>query len=102
MLLQPIIDNSIRHGIQAHAGRGTVEISAHRIGERLELQVRDDGQGLTAAGGEAGFGIGLSVTRERLSKLYGRDHSFSLDEAPGGGAVVRISIPYMRNEQESE
>jgi LytS/YehU family sensor histidine kinase len=100
MLLQPIVDNSLRHGIQARAGRGHIEISAHRQGERLSLEVRDDGRGLSEAGGEAGFGIGLSVTRERLSKLYGRDHSFVLKDAPGGGALVRITIPYISGEQE--
>ncbi|MQA91094.1 MAG: hypothetical protein GEU90_12795 [Gemmatimonas sp.] len=95
MLLQPIIDNSLRHGIQAKAGQGRVEISARREGEQLDVQVRDDGRGLSGSGGEAGFGIGLSVTRERLSKLYGRNHSFILRDAPGGGAEVRIRIPYI-------
>jgi two-component system LytT family sensor kinase len=101
MLLQPIIDNSLRHGIQAKAGRGRIEVSARRNGERLDIEVRDDGRGLSASGGDSGFGIGLSVTRERLSKLYGRNHSFTLQDAPGGGALVRISIPYVRSEQDS-
>lgn len=98
MLLQPIIDNSLRHGIQAKAGKGLIEISARRAADKLSLEVRDDGRGLGESGGEAGFGIGLSVTRERLSKLYGPNHSFILMDAPGGGALVRISIPYVRGE----
>jgi two-component system LytT family sensor kinase len=98
MLLQPIIDNSLRHGIQAKSGRGRIEISARRRGDQLNIQVMDDGRGLSGPGGEAGFGIGLSVTRERLSKLYGRNHSFLLENAPGGGAVVRITIPYTYGE----
>lgn len=100
MLLQPIVDNSLRHGIQSRAGRGRIEISAYREGEQLSLEIRDDGRGLSGSGGEAGFGIGLSVTRERLSKLYGRKHSFILMDAPGGGALVRITIPYISSEQE--
>src|SRR5690606_23174808 len=98
MLLQPIIDNSLRHGIQAKAGRGTIEISAGRKADTLTLQVREDGRGLSESGGETGFGIGLSVTRERLLKLYGRKHSFALEDVPAGGALVRITIPYIDGE----
>ena len=101
MLLQPIIENALRHGIQARAGHGLVEISARRNGERLDIDVRDDGQGLSKSDGESGFGMGLSITRERLSKLYDRRHSFTLQNAPGGGALVRISIPSLRSEQDS-
>ena len=99
MLLQPIVDNSLRHGIEARSGPGCIEISAHRKGERLNMEVRDDGRGLTEVSTATGFGIGLSVTRERLSKLYGEDHSFILTEAPGRGAVVRVSIPYVRGRE---
>ena len=101
MLLQPIIENALRHGIQARAGHGRVEISARRNGDRLDIEVRDDGRGLSKSGGESGFGMGLSITRERLSKLYDRRHSFTLQDAPGGGALVRISIPYIRSGQDS-
>lgn len=101
MLLQPIVENSLRHGIQAHAGHGRVEISAHRDGDRLSIGVEDDGPGPSESAGEPGFGIGLSVTQERLSKLYGGNHSFSLEKAPGGGALVRISIPYASSKQDT-
>src|SRR5690606_35029622 len=58
MLLQPIIDNSLRHGIQAKAGRGTIEISARRQGDRPSRQVTDDGRGPSRPGGEAAAGSG--------------------------------------------
>src|SRR5690606_37390302 len=81
MLLQPIIENALRHGIQARAGHGLVEISVRQNGEWLDIDVRDDGQGLSKSDGESGFGMGLSITRERLSKLYDRRHSFTLQNA---------------------
>lgn len=93
MLLQPIIDNALRHGIRAHAGPGRIEISASRNGQHLDLELWDNGPGPSRGTADSGFGIGLSVTRERLTKLYGQSHSFSLSDAPEGGALVRISMP---------
>lgn len=91
LLLQPIVENAIRHGIARHAGPGRIEVSARREGERLRLEVRDNGPGL---GGEPlREGVGLGNTRERLARLYGREQSFTIENAPEGGAVVTIIIP---------
>jgi LytS/YehU family sensor histidine kinase len=100
MLLQPIIENSVKHGIETRSGPGRIEISARRRGGWLELQVRDNGRGLSHPSPASGFGIGLSVTRERLSQLYGNKHRFTLKNAPEpeGGALVRISLPFTRTQ----
>lgn len=96
LLLQPILENSVRHGIGVRSHPGQIEISARRRGEWLNLQVKDNGRGLSQPSGTRGFGIGLSVTRERLSHLYGHRHRLTLRDAPDGGALVRISIPFIR------
>jgi two-component system, LytTR family, sensor kinase len=95
LLLQPIVENAIRHGIALQATPGTVTISAERSGEQLLLEVTDDGRGWSGEGGARnGRGIGLGNTRARLEKLYGAQQQLLLDEGPAGGVVVRITIPF--------
>ena len=101
MLLQPIIDNAVRYGVEAHSGHRRIQISAERIADRLELAVRDHGPGFSASRADRGLGIGISVTRDRLKKLYRQSHSFILTDAPDGGALVQISIPYISGERGS-
>jgi two-component system, LytTR family, sensor kinase len=91
MILQPFVENSIRHGIGNKAGGGTIKISALRDNDRLLIAVTDDGS--PPARGKNGAGIGLANTRARLTKLYGDDFSFSL-EPFGRGARVRLDIPF--------
>ncbi|MFL6332494.1 MAG: sensor histidine kinase [Pyrinomonadaceae bacterium] len=94
MVLQPLVENSIRHGIASRARGGRVEVTAHREGGTLRLSVRDDGVGLAAAGQNGGSGLGLSNTRARLARLYGSEQSFELRAGKGGGAEVTLSIPF--------
>jgi LytS/YehU family sensor histidine kinase len=94
LILQPLVENSIRHGIAKRRGPGRVAVRAARSGAMLELAVRDDGVGLGAAGRPNGNGIGLGNTRERLEQLYGGDHRFELRDAAGGGVEVAIAIPF--------
>ena len=97
MVLQPLVENSIRHGIGPLARGGRVEVSARREGDLLRLAVRDDGAGLAAAGasgGGGGGGVGLANTRARLARMYGKSQSLELREGPGGGAEVSLSIPF--------
>ena len=101
MLLQPIIENAVRHGIETRSRAGRVEISALPRGRQLQLEVRDDGQGFSQSSRQGGLGIGLSVTRERLKQLYGGDHSFDLTNAADGGDLVRISITLIRSSGKS-
>ena len=93
-LLQPLVENSIRHGIGPRAGPGHVLVKAARLGDVLQLEVRDDGVGVDAARlSELEHGVGLSNTRSRLAHLYGDRHRFSVTSPPQGGLSVAIEIP---------
>ena len=91
-LLQPIVENAIRHGIANCEGEGTVEASARRDGNRLRILIRDSGPG--KAGATAGNGIGLKNTRERLAYFYPRGHTMLAGPSPAGGFEVAIDVPY--------
>jgi two-component system, LytTR family, sensor kinase len=92
LILQPLVENAIRHGVTRRITPGQVDVRAWEGEGRLHLTVRDDGVGLR---GDAPVreGVGLSITRERLSQLYGREQRFTLMPAPEGGAVCSLSIP---------
>jgi sensor histidine kinase YesM len=94
-LLQPIIENAIRHGIARLEGEGLLETSVERVGDRLSLRVRDNGPG-TKGSLQAGHGIGIRNTRERLSYFYADDFDLSAAEPERGGYEVTIRIPYER------
>jgi signal transduction histidine kinase len=90
-LLQPIVENAIRHGIGGRAGPGTVEIAARRADDRLIMTVRDDGAGL-APGWRPG--VGLGNVRARLAQLYGAAHRLELERDPRGGTLVTVEVPW--------
>jgi two-component system, LytTR family, sensor kinase len=90
-LLQPIVENAVRHAIAARPEGGRLEIAARLDGERLILSVADDGPGLPEGGGVPG--VGLSNTRARLAELYGAAARLDLDDTPGGGLTVTVSLP---------
>lgn len=92
-LLQPLVENAIRHGIARRSDAGVVHISARREREELVLTVRDDGPGLPAEP-MAGSGVGLSNTRARLAGLYGERASLAIANAEGGGVIVTVRLPY--------
>ncbi|MEO5799358.1 MAG: histidine kinase, partial [Gemmatimonadales bacterium] len=99
LILQPLVENAIRHGIEPRAAKGTVRVSARRNGHRLELEVHDDGVGIAADGGNghgtSGCGVGLRNTRMRLQELYGEtNHAFTIGPALGGGTVASVSLPW--------
>jgi signal transduction histidine kinase len=96
LLLQPLVENAIRHGIAPKIGGGRVDISAHRAGGTLVLKVRDSGVGLSAAKRSAlTTGVGLSNTRSRLEHLYRDAFTFEFSDAPGGGLIVTIVLPFI-------
>ena len=93
LLLQPIVENSIKHGIGAKAGAGHIEIAATRDGDALRITIADDGRGLLT--GSLPGGIGLENSRARLQTLYGADaFELSIVNRPTGGALVSISLPW--------
>ena len=92
-LLQPLVENAIRHGIAHCTSEGLVETCAQRAGEHLHLYVRDNGPGVHTPS-KKGHGIGLKNTRDRLSHFYRDDYDMSARPLEGGGFEVFISIPY--------
>ena len=92
LILQPLVENAIRHGIEPHAKPGRIELRAQRENGALNLDVSDNGGGLPA-GKQTVEGVGLSNTRARLLALYGDAHSFELRPAPGTGLSVHLTIP---------
>ncbi|MCG3118257.1 MAG: hypothetical protein ALAOOOJD_00420 [bacterium] len=93
LILQPLVENAIRHGVAVRATSGVIEIGAERCNGRLRLQVKDDGPGLLPDKA-LNNGVGLSNTMARLQRLYGASQSLEFNNAPEGGAVVTIEIPF--------
>jgi LytS/YehU family sensor histidine kinase len=91
LLLQPIVENSIKHGLGATEGPIGITLAARRAGGRLRIEVRDNGPGLPD--GELNEGVGLSNTRDRLTQLYRDDFTFEIADGGDGGVRVRIEIP---------
>jgi two-component sensor histidine kinase len=96
MILQPLVENSLRHGINKRSASGSIWIAAERVGERLRLMVRDDGVGLPEHLVE---GVGLTNTRTRLAQLYDDEQSFALGPAPHGGTEAVIELPLRLSSQ---
>jgi two-component system LytT family sensor kinase len=92
MILQPIVENAIEHGVNAQRGVGHVHVSAVRASHSLVIDVRDSGPGFQPGG--TSDGIGLANTRARLEQLYGSDYRFEYGNAPNGGAAICITLPF--------
>jgi signal transduction histidine kinase len=93
LILQPLVENAICHGIEPHARQGRIELRASRADGELALEVRDNGGGL-GRNGPSKDGIGLSNTRARLQTLYGDAHGFNLRDGLEGGFQVQLTIPF--------
>lgn len=90
LILQPLVENAIRHGIATQPGAGRIDLRAAIDGSVLCLRVRDDGPGLD---GSFKKGIGLTNTEARLRQLYGGAHTFEIRNSSSGGVEVTITIP---------
>jgi two-component system, LytTR family, sensor kinase len=97
-VLQPLVENAIRHGIEPRLATGTITIRARREGDRLVLAVCDDGVGLKGASpSTARHGIGIRNTEARLRTLHGDAAQLELLSPEAGGLEVRITLPYTTN-----
>ena len=92
LLLQPLVENAIRHAVEPRITTSTVSVAAAMEGDCLRLVVEDDGPGFDVRSGRRD-GLGLHATRTRLQQLYGTRHSFSATNGPVGGARVVIQLP---------
>jgi two-component system LytT family sensor kinase len=92
LILQPLVENAVRHGIAPRAAGGRIDIRARKVKDRLEIEIGDDGPGL-AADHPLTEGVGLRNTRERLRQFFGTDHAFELKDGREGGFRVRLDVP---------
>jgi len=97
LILQPLVENAIRHGISRRIGPGRLDISSRLVDHHLEIQIRDDGPGLAADDSAGKPGMGLSNIRERLNRLYGEANALALSNDPRGGLVATLRLPISRN-----
>jgi|RhiMetdeSRZDD1v2_1073273.scaffolds.fasta_scaffold313071_2 signal transduction histidine kinase len=96
LILQPLVENAIKHGVSPKPGDGLVQIRAQRHGDRLWMEVSDNGVGLTAgARAKLRSGVGLSNTRDRLDVMYGPAHRIEFSDG-SKGLAVRLEIPFHR------
>jgi len=96
LILQPIVENAMRHAISQKSSAGRIEIIARPRNGALRIQVKDDGPGLQAEQGihtSLRQGLGLANTKARLERLYGSAHRLEFSNEPSGGLVVTLEIP---------
>jgi sensor histidine kinase YesM len=101
LILQPIVENAIRHGIAPRSAPGHIDIQARRLNGTLQVQVTDDGPGIVKKNGSLfKEGLGLANTQARLQQLYGGDYKLDLENVPRGGLAVTIEIPFKARKRE--
>ena len=92
LLLQPLVENSIKHGADPQSNAVSVTVSAERDGPRTRLRIRDRGRGLPD--NTLRRGTGISNTAERLTQLYGAEHRLAFENCEDGGLLVTVAVPY--------
>ncbi|HEY7096984.1 MAG TPA: histidine kinase [Terriglobales bacterium] len=98
LLLQPLVENAVKHGVRVLAGEGVIHVGARRDKDWLVLRVTDNGPGMPQHP-EVSGGLGLKITRARLEQLYGNRQSFLIENLPPGGASISIRIPFRTDVQ---
>ncbi len=100
MILQPLVENAVKHGFSAKVDSGSIHIRSRSTGERLVIEVEDDGVGMPATGASrtAGTGIGILNVTERLQVVYGDAAEITIQSQPGRGTLVRLVLPVLQAE----
>jgi signal transduction histidine kinase len=93
LILQPLVENAIRHAIAPRATAGCIKFEAKRLGGLLRLEVKDDGPGISGNSIEMP-GVGLSNVRARLKQIYGTEFRFEMSNVPEGGLIVILELPF--------
>ncbi|MRR56684.1 MAG: sensor histidine kinase [Deltaproteobacteria bacterium] len=94
LLVQPLVENAIRHGLEPKPEGGHLRIHCRREGEMVDILVEDDGLGLDASQASLGHGLGLSNIHQRLTATHGTHASLELASRPGGGVCAHLKLPY--------
>jgi LytS/YehU family sensor histidine kinase len=97
LILQPLVENAVRHGVSTADGRCRIALTVRASADRLTIDVRDAGPGLDPVKARISPGVGLANTAERLKYLYGADHRFEVRSADAGGVQVAIDLPFRRS-----
>ena len=106
MILQPLVENSIKHGLAPKVEGGSITLRSRLIKSRLVIEVEDDGVGIsstaasTAAHDDTGAGIGMANVGERLKVLYGEAGKIIVQSREGGGTLIRLRLPILSNPEE--
>lgn len=112
LILQPLVENAIKHGVAPHSAAGRIDVRAQRLNGHLQVQIQDNGRGLqdTSSGTKAfnesahgthDEGIGLKTTLARLERLYPNAHKLQLRNAPEGGLIVTLEVPFKTGTDEA-
>ena len=103
LILQPLVENAMRHAVDSNSGTSRIQIVAHLQNDQVVMEVRDDGKDLKKISGHNGAaGLGLKNTRERLSELYGEGYSFSLSRRENEWTIAQIVIPFLPAKERSK
>jgi len=104
LLLQPLVENAIKYAVTPREDGAEITVAARLNGERVQIDVSDNGPGLIETNKRSGLstGVGLANIRDRLAQAYGADHKFETRSIPGGGFRVEIEIPYQLDEPTRE
>lgn len=102
LILQPIVENAVKHGIGSKTDEGRIEIRARVRDGRLEVEIKDNGPGLAGAVLASKNGVGVSNVKARLEQLYGNQAKFELRNAPEGGLIVSLNLPIRPGEKTDE
>ncbi|HEY9402868.1 MAG TPA: histidine kinase [Pyrinomonadaceae bacterium] len=103
LILQPLVENAMRHAVDSNSGSSRIQIVARLQNDQVLMEVRDDGKDAKKIGGQNGAaGLGLKNTRARLSELYGEDYSFSLSRRENGWTIAQIVIPFLAAQEQTK